>query len=570
MVRTKRKDIYAKRRFLNIVCLISLSGIIAGFSFLLLIISTGKLGAANNTAFAPGEDTPVSTATPAPTPTSAMLPKIPDALLPGAFGYKYSLMKGTQALDTFKADMDLSFGKPEEYSKIAGITGFRGNNYRNSASYGTADVKQQKLEKVWFAKTGYIDSWTGVGWTGQPSIIKWEDGTRKLMNIVPDKKQKSGLKEVIYATLDGKIYFLDLDDGKSTRSPIDVGFPHKGSVAVDPRGYPLLYAGQGINTNGERTGDIGHRIFSLIDQKLLYFINGIDPFAYRKWGAFDGNPLINGKTDTLLLVGENGLFYNMKLNTHFDLSKGTISVSPETVKLRYKNNRSELLGSENSVAVYKNFAYYADNGGMLYCVDINTMEPVWMRSVTDDTDGTVAVEEADSGEVSLYTACEVDIQGVGGSSYVRKINALTGELLWEKSYPCVLNKEVSGGALASPVVGKNEIKDLVIFNISKTKDTPNSMGGKLIAFDKKTGKEVWSLTLQYYGWSSPVDVYTKDGKAYLIQCDSLGNMMLIDAKTGTVLHKINLEANVEGSPAVYDNTIVVGTRGQKIWGIRIN
>lgn len=567
MYRTKRSKPRGKKRFF-ILCLTALMAIIVGFSFLLAYISSYKFGTGPINAASPSPGT--SGIAPTATPSSAAdASAIPKENLPSAFGFKYELMRGNKIIDNFNAETDLAFGKPEEYSQVAGVTGFRGNNYRNSPSYGYAEVKEQKLEKVWFAKTGYIDGWTGVGWTGQPSIIKWDESVRKVMNIQSDKKQKKDLKEIIYATLDGKIYFLDLEDGKPTRNPIDTGFPHKGSVAVDPRGYPLLYAGQGINSNGSKYGDIGHRIFSLIDQKLLYFLNGIDSFAYRQWGAFDGNPLINKATDTLLLNGENGLFYNIKLNTRFDPSKGTVSVSPDIVKMRHRNTRSGTQGSENSVAVYKNYAYFADNSGILYCMDTNTMKPVWMRSVTDDTDSTVVIDEVSSSEVYLYTGCEVDIQGVGGSSYVRKINALTGELVWEKSYPCVLNKDVSGGVLATPVVGKNEIKDMVIFNIAKTKDTPNSMGGKLVAYDKKTGKEIWTMTLQNYGWSSPVDIYTKEGKAYIILCDSLGNMMLIDPLKGTVLNKINLEANIEGSPAVYDNMIVVGTRGQKIWGIRI-
>jgi hypothetical protein len=46
-------------------------------------------------------------------------------------------------------------------------------------------------------------------------------------------------------------------------------------------------------------------------------------------------------------------------------------------------------------------------------------------------------------------------------------------------------------------------------------------------------------------------------------------MFLIEGSTGKVLDQIPLNANVEGSPAVYDDMIVVGTRGQQIWGIKI-
>lgn len=564
MYRTKRKKAKVKKRFY--IFLFILLFLIAGsLSLLLFHLYSGQ----NNTVLE--EDGPGGLETPMPTPEkSASKPvKIPAENFPSAFGLKYELMVNNKPAETYKPEKELNFGSSGDYSQIDGVTGFRGNNYRDSASFGYADIKEEKLEKVWFAKIGYIDSWTGVGWTGQPSIVKWDEKTKNIMNIFSSKKKKANLKEIIYSTLDGKIYFLDLDDGNPTRNPIDVGFSHKGSVAVDPRGLPLLYAGQGIDSKGDIYGDIGHRIFSLIDQKLLYFINGIDSFAYRRWGAFDGNPLIDGKTDRLFLGGENGLFYNVKLNTKFDLAKGTISVSPETTKLRYKHNKNNILGVENSVAIYKNYAFFADNGGMLYCIDINTMKPLWMRSVTDDTDSTIVVEAVSDNEVYLYTACEVDIQGAGGSSYVRKLNALTGETIWEKSYPCVLNKDVSGGALATPVLGKKSISDLVIFNIAKTKDTPNYMGGKLIAFDKKTGREVWNMTLKNYAWSSPVDIYTKDGKAYVVLCDSAGNMMLIDPKVGKVINQVNLEANIEGSPAVYENMIVVGTRGQKIWGVRI-
>ena len=40
--------------------------------------------------------------------------------------------------------------------------------------------------------------------------------------------------------MDGKIYFFELNTGKATRSPIDMGVVNKGTAALDPRGYPQL------------------------------------------------------------------------------------------------------------------------------------------------------------------------------------------------------------------------------------------------------------------------------------------------------------------------------------------
>jgi len=499
-----------------------------------------------------------------PTPAGVF---VPPEYSPEKFNLKWEIIKGKEVLKNFKRDYSISFGDAEKYADIAGVTTFRGNNYRNSPSYGYADIREQKLEKVWSSKTGHIDEWTGVGWTGQPAIVKWDEDIRSKMNIFPAKKKKRELKEVIYATLDGKIYFLDLDDGKATRPPIDVGYPHKGSVAVDPRGYPLLYAGQGIAEKAGENGPIGFRIFSLIDQKLLYFINGYDPHALRRWGAFDSAALIDKQTDTLIECGENGLLYTIKLNSKFDMDRGKISITPEVTKYRYRSPASQKIGVENSPVIYKNYIYFVDNSGLLQCVDLNTLKPVWVRDVTDDTDSTMALETVNDSEVWLYTACELDRQGEKGFSYIRKINGFTGELVWEKPVKAAYDTNVNGGALASPVVGKNDIDNLIIYNIAKTGKNKN--GSKLLAIDKKSSKEVWTVDLEYYSWSSPVDVYTKEGKSYLIVCDSGGFMRLLEGTSGKQLDSIPLGANIEASPAVYENMIVVGTRGQKIWGIRL-
>ncbi len=72
-----------------------------------------------------------------------------------------------------------------------------------------------------------------------------------------------------------------------------------------------------------------------------------------------------------------------------------------------------------------------------------------------------------------------------------------------------------------------------------------------------------------YTWSSPIALYDKDGNGYVIVCDSTGNMYMIDGLTGELYDTTNLGGNIEASPAAFENTIVVGTRGKKIYGIVI-
>ncbi len=477
---------------------------------------------------------------------------------------KWKILNGSTVSQIYRRWGDLSFGKPSEYSQVEGIVCFRGNNYRDSASFGTVEIHSGKLEKVWNYSIGRIDSWSGVGWNGQPSIVKWSENLKEHMNISQSQKQKTDLKEVIYGTLDSKVYFLDLETGEPTRNPIKAAGPIKGSVSIDPRGIPLLYVGQGIDKVNGKKVSIGYGIYSLIDQKRLFFINGIDKFAPKGWGAFDSTGLVHAQTDTLIEAGENGVVYTLKLNTFYAPESGGLRINPKVTKYTYRTSMNKKLGIENSIAVYKNFAYFADNDGILQCLDLNTLSPVWVRDVSDDTDSTIVLEEAGE-DVFLYTANEVDHQSSKGYSYIRKINALNGALEWENAYKCSYSR-TNGGVLGTPAVGKQDINDLVIFNLAKINGTNK---GKLIAFNKSSGKPVWENTFNNYSWSSPVDVYTPGGKGYIIFCDSAGNMFLISGKDGKILDRISLGANVEGSPAVYEDMVVVGTRGQKIFCVRI-
>lgn len=474
---------------------------------------------------------------------------------------RYKIKYHTQMNEKNRKIFD--FKSDGNYSEVKGVTCFRGNNERSGGSFGTADVNEKKLRIVWEKNIGSIDSWTGVGWNGQPSIVMWDDKIKNIMNIKNEKKKKNNLTEVIYAALDGKIYFIDIDDGKETREPVTVGAPIKGSVTIDPRGYPLLYAGQGIDRNRGKIVNFAYRIFSLIDCTKLYEINGNDSFAKRSWGAFDSTALIDRTNDSLLICGENGILYSGKLNTKYE--NGKISISPQIDKYNYESSLTRRRGIENSIAAFGKYGFFADNDGVLQCIDLEKLEPVWVQNVNDDTDSTVVMEENQSG-LSLYTACEVDCQGRNGVSYVRKIDGQSGRIVWQNAYKCAYDENVNGGALSTPICGKWEINNIVIFNIART---PEYSKGLLIALDKMTGREKWRILLDDYCWSSPLAIYSAEGKSYIVQCDSKGKTMLIDGINGNILDTIYLGANVEGTPACFNNMIVVGTRGQKIIGFKI-
>ncbi len=462
----------------------------------------------------------------------------------------------------------IAFGEAETYTNIQGVLTYRGNHQRNQPTWGSADVAEKQLEIVWTHDIGAISGhnswWPGSGWTGQPLLVNWPEETRKVMGLYPEMKDKD-LVEVIYPVFDGHIYFLDLATGKRTRDPISVGFGMKGTGAVDPRGYPLFYTGQGLNDTNGRIGSFHYRMFDLIQNKEVATIAGSDSLAFRNWGAFDASALINWQTDTLLEPGENGLFYRVKLNTQFDPVAGTISIDPKLTRFRFRTAFSSRYGIESSPVAWRNYIYFSDNDGAIVCLDINTLEPMWVFSSGDDSDSTMVLEETDEG-VFLYHGNGIDHRRSKSPSNLRKLNALTGELVWQHDVMCIYDSTLSSGLLAAPLLGQDDIDDLVIFNVAKTTSWST---GLLLALDKQTGTVVWQRELDAYSWSSPITIKGDDGKSYGIFADFAGIMHLFDPRTGQDYSTLSIGANCESSPAAYDDMIVVGTYAQKIYGIRI-
>ena len=520
-----------------------------------------------------------------------------DTYAPSARGVNQTIFNQSGEIGSFARNPEIHFGDPLNYQQFAGILTFRGNNFRNCASWGYANIDPTKpegehFEKVWeFTEMQWKStplssswSWVGAGWTGQPLAVRWGYDMQQTMNLYPDKKSKENLTEIILASQDGHVYFLDLDDGQKTRDPINVGATIKGTPAVDPRGYPLLYVGQG-DDNGTR-GEVGYRIYSLLNGELLHFEPGLDSRAYRSnWGACDSSPIIDGNADTLIYPSENGMIYTMKLNTDYRPDLGKITVSPETTVYRYsvEGQSGGQFGIESSMSIYDHYGWCSDNGGNLLCIDLNSMQMVWSRKLDDDSDVTPVIEE-ENGHVYLYTGTEVDWQNDAGGDYqgqafTYKIDAMTGETVWQTSQGCythngdVSSDDINGGMLGTPIMGKKSISNLVIFSYCMTKNV--SYGNALVAYDKTTGNEVWRYDWNTYTWSSPVDVYDKDGNAYIVVFDSQGQGHLVDGSTGKRIGLIqglkqDTLGNFEASPIVVDDMVVIAQRSPAIYGVKIS
>lgn len=536
------------------------------------ISSTGSTDAGSTENSTQDTATQQTTVQTDPVPDPTFTPALGESSDPKNWGIDWQIITGGSIVDSYQHPDTISFGAPDDYFALPGIATFRGNNFRTSAVYGTAEVTEKTLNKTWSSNIGSLNGWPGSGWTGQPLMVQWDDETKAIMNMYASKKEKEGLVEVIYATLDGNIYFYDLDDGSYTRDPIYVGMNFKGAGSLDPRGYPIMYVGSGDYLSGKVPRMY---IISLIDGKILYERSGSDSFSLRNnWAAFDSSPLVDAETDTLIWPGETGILYTIKLNTAYDKAAGTLDIEPdEIVKTRYSTDRSSnssyWLGYEPSAVIVDRYLYISENGGMFFCIDLDTMELVWAQDTRDDSNSTPVFEWNGVDGGYIYTAPSLHWTSSGGAGYIciYKLDAKTGEIVWEKRFDCYTVDGVSGGVQSTPLLGKpgTQLDGLILYTIARC---PNEWNGKLVALSTETGEIVWEKPMDYYTWSSPVAVYDNAGNAYIIVCDSVGKMFLLDS-AGNTLSTVELGSNIEASPAVFNNTLVVGTRGGLVCGIQI-
>lgn len=506
------------------------------------------------------------------------LPKSVDATEPNKYISSTAIMVNDADAESYTASgtLTINFSTSEGYTHSKGVLGFRGNNFRSSGSYGTADVTSGKFTQNWSSDTGTLvdasgSTWSGSGWTGQPLLICWPDSTREKMTSMYDwARKQSGLVEAIYPTMDGKIYFIELSTGKATRNPMDLGFTFKGTGALDPRGYPILYIGSGVNSTAGKS-----RVFiiNLLDCTVMYRFGYYEPFAQRDWNMWDASPLVDAKTDQLIYPGENGLLYIIHLNTLYDEAAGSLTVNPDNiVKWRYDGVRTTTYtywtGFEASPVCWQGHIIMADNGGNLICLNLNTLKLDWVCDILDDTNCSPVLSLEDDGAyVYIGTSFHPGWRSeTSAPSPIYKINAATGEIVWKKDYTCTGDDGLCGGVQGTIAMGKNALSGLIFVPVAST---PDAKHGTLIALNAKTGEEVWRFATPAYSWSSPVDVYDSKGTGYLVYAASDGTLYLLDGKTGNTLDTFDLGGAVEASPAVYDGWAVIGTRGCKIWGIQL-
>ena len=462
----------------------------------------------------------------------------------------------------------------EYYTADFAVATYRGNAFRTNAAAGTLKEAPTGLSLLWTAETGH-KAGTGAGsfrWWGQPAIIKWAKEMRELStSLTEEARNTTALREVIFASADGYIYFLNLETGEATREAIRTGYPMESAVTLHPLSYPLLIAGQDGKSLLHVRGHVGLSFYETFGSRLIRFIDGEKELpAMRAAGALDGefnvSTLIDRNTDTAVALSSDGWLFTEKLGSRFYLAERMNDTFmdftfPQTVAAKVSDAPVTA-----AMVMYGDRLWFGTTTGEIVCVNTTTMQPLWKTSYPGLLHSLAMEQDAD-GQLWLYAATSwlSRFPEEEEPRQLLRVNADNGETDW--AVPLHLNlPDIPGGAYAPPVVGEKTLDKLVFFNVTGMAE--DGSGSTLIALDKQTGAFVWAYTMTrpiigiaHPSQTAPVAVYAPDGSGYIVMLDNDNRsttVHLLDGLTGEELAALDMPGGNCSSPAVYGNTLVFG------------
>ncbi|MDO4510989.1 MAG: dehydrogenase [Bacteroidales bacterium] len=451
----------------------------------------------------------------------------------------------------------------DPYQASASHLTFRGNLLRNADFGGKVKGTPSRIVTDWVFETDVdmtpsnMGVWGGgTGWTGQPLYVEWPAAMVAKFKATPSARLTADFaaREIMVASLCGKVHFINFETGKASREALVVDNPVKGTPSIDPRLNGMAYVGHGVQVHAA----VSQNAVDLLKHEVIYRNPGYDARAARRWPACDSSPIyVDG---FVFWPSENGLIYK------YDVADGRVTLHST---LRYTRRGAGGAGVESSMCVYKNYGYFGDNHGNILCINLSTMKPVWHYDNHDDIDGSLVCEVVD-GHPYVYTACEVDRQGLSGQCYMAKLDGLTGEAVWEMQVPCtkhnVNNKHFDGGMYGTPLLGSGDCSKLLFTTLAN--DGQNG-GGHFYAIERATGKIVYKTPLRHYAWSSPVGFLNEKNQLFIVVGDTYGSLYLIEGKSGNIIFREKFGDNFESSPVVVGNALVVGSRGTNIFKVHV-
>ncbi len=439
---------------------------------------------------------------------------------------------------------------------VAGLLTFRGD--ANRRFYGLGPVPDSPEVSWSYPKgskslcrrstaKGETKTWCGAGWTGQPTV-----------------HERDGHTWLIFNAYDGAVHFLDAETGEEILPPFVTGDIIKGTVTVDPDGYPIVYSGS--RDNYFRAIAIDREDLAVELWRL-----SADAVSPTKWNNdWDGSALV--LDDYLLEGGENSQFHVVKLNRTYG-HDGLVTLDPHLVfntpawddellaDLAGRNPQE--VSIENSVAVDGDTVFFANSGGLVQGWDLAPLRSggvpnrVFRFWTGDDTDATLVVDA----EGFLYAASEYERE-TQRSHEVGQLMKLdprnpANPLVWSYHDPGALarpKRSSSQGIWSTPAI----YNGTVIISTN---------GGRVVGLDQSTGAVLWELRLPGPLWQSPVVV---DETLLMGDCHGVLHAYDVTDPTAVPVERwsISLGGCIEATPAVWKGSVYLPTRGGKVFALR--
>ena len=449
-------------------------------------------------------------------------------------------------------------------TKVKGLLTFRGNPTRTF--YGAGPVPARPRVQWSYPRRGSLcgqstvgsetKTWCGTGWTGQPAIY-----------------EREGRRWVVFGAYDKKIHFLDADSGETVRDAFATGDIIKGSVTIDPDGYPIVYSGSRDNKYRAIAFDVNppRELFALRHDQVP------EPMWNSDW---DGAGLV--LRDHLYIGGENSWFHVAKLGRRYD-AEGRVALDSPSLLFAVPaydkrivetelSSRKREMSVENSPVIIGSTAFFSNSGGLVQGWDLSGVEAgrapsrVFRFWTGDDTDATLVAD--DEGMIYVAQEYERDNPRSRACGQILKLDP-------RKASGRAEDVSCDPADPASPVVWRYH--DLPHANPSGVWGTPAlyqdllivpTHRGDLLGLDRATGRVRWKKRLGDHLWSSPVVV---DGTLIQGTC-STGELVAYDLSDTTQdppeRWRLRLDGGcIESTPAVYGGKIIVGTRGGKVFAV---
>ncbi len=431
--------------------------------------------------------------------------------------------------------------------KVPGSLTFRGNPTRTY--YGRGDVPTAPKVRWFYPASGGMCSsssakgetktWCGSGWTGQPAVF-----------------EREGRTWVVFGAYDKAVHFMDGETGQDILPPLPTGDIIKGSVTIDPDGYPLVYTGSRDNYYRVIAIDRG----GAAEELWKLSATAVSPTLWNN--DWDGAGLV--LDDFLFEGGENSQFHAVKLNRGYDAA-GKVTVDPKLVFNTpswdqqlindLAGNRAKEFSIENSVSMWGNTVYWANSGGLVMGWDMGPLKTGGTPTQTfrfwtgDDTDASVVID-ADG---FLYVAVEYE-RGNSRAAEVGQLMKLdpknpTNPLVW---------KYDDRGANPAGFWATPALHDGVVIAPANS--------GKVVGLEQQTGAELWSFKLPGPTWQSPVVV-----DDVLIQGDCNGTLHGYDVSDAKAqpeeIWTVAIGGCIESTPTVWNGRIYFGSRAGKFFSL---